>query len=229
MTVKENTSIQHIIFDLDDTLLDTSRLLVPSAIVATCRAMIKAGMKCTLSQCLPLWQKDHLHSKVIAKLASKYGDKKRQKALIQCGLSTFYKPKIGKRLPISSEALICLKYLVKNQYSLSIITRGDPLTQSKKIKALTICKYFQAIYIVNIDAKKEWAFLHVLSSLRCRPENVLCVGNRLDDEIETAKRLGIKTCWIKKGEHSKEKPKSRYQKPDFKITSLGQLVTLCQL
>ena len=41
-----------IIFDLDDTLLETSRLLVPQAERESCLEMIAAGLDCDLDTCL---------------------------------------------------------------------------------------------------------------------------------------------------------------------------------
>ena len=41
-----------LIFDLDDTLLETSRLLVPQATRESCLAMIQAGLKADLETCL---------------------------------------------------------------------------------------------------------------------------------------------------------------------------------
>jgi putative hydrolase of the HAD superfamily len=46
--------MKSIIFDLDDTLLDTSGFLIPIAARESCQAMIDAGLNCDIETCLQL-------------------------------------------------------------------------------------------------------------------------------------------------------------------------------
>src|SRR5690606_36400063 len=63
-------------FDLDDTLLDTSSILIPSAAKKACEAMLAAGLQCELSECLQMRQELavlHSHTEIFSRIMIRYG------------------------------------------------------------------------------------------------------------------------------------------------------------
>lgn len=60
-------------------------------------------------------------------------------------------------------------------------------------------------------------FKIALERANCLPENAVMVGDRIDNDILPAKKLGIKTVWVKQG-FAKYQPESDV--PDYTIQTL---------
>lgn len=166
--------LQAVVFDLDDTLLDTSAFLIPVQGTA------------------------------------------------------LYEKRISDPLPLMPGALENLAYLAP-KYRLYLLTFGDPGIQKKKIKALGISSFFQDICVASAQANesKETYFLQLVQ--KHPAEQMLSIGNRKSQEIRWAKKLGLKTCWFRYGEHLEEKPSSPWDVPDFEVDHHFELVRVCRL
>src|SRR3954469_15193475 len=96
------TDIRCIAFDLDDTLIDTSGLLVPEAARQACQAMKNFGLKCSLEECLR-WReklaKEMSHREIFLEIARKYnaGD---IHPMATAGIQSFYNPTVPDKLPL---------------------------------------------------------------------------------------------------------------------------------
>ncbi len=55
-------------------------------------------------------------------------------------------------------------------------------------------------------------FLRALSRAYCLPENAVMIGDRIDNDIEPANKLGMKTIWVKQGFAVYQKPMNEFQK-----------------
>lgn len=114
------------------------------------------------------------------------------------------------------------------KYKLGIIAnQTDGLKD--RLRAWEISKYFSFIIsswdyqIMKPDIK---LFQIALGQAACKASEAVMVGDRLDNDIFPAKRLGMKTIWIKQGFGGLQKPKSAEYVPDAEITSLGELLTI---
>ncbi|MGZ3768137.1 MAG: HAD hydrolase-like protein [Bdellovibrio sp.] len=221
-----------IAFDLDDTLLDTSGLLVPLAARRACEAMIAAGLRCEMQECLRMREdlaSSFSHTDIFTQILNKYGSLQNGKA-IHDALEEFYNPFIPETLPLLEGSLENLERL-KEKYNLFLVTMGSPETQAKKIKSLGISKYFKKIYILNgfIGEKKDSAFKKILLDEIHHPQALLSIGNRLSSEIRDGKRVGATTCYFAYGEHIGEKPQYPEDHPDFTISHHRDLISTCGL
>ena len=221
-----------IVFDLDDTLLDTSGLLVPMASLKACQAMIDAGLQCTLEECMKMRHNlaaEFSHTEIFTQIANHYGTNQKGKA-VHDALEAFYNPDIPMFLPLMAGATENLLHL-KEQYNLYLVTMGSFQAQVDKIRALQIEKFFKKIYVLNgfIGEKKEVAFLDILKNEPHGPEELLSVGNRLSSEIRDAKRVGSDTCYFAHGEHIGEKAQYPEDHPDFTIYHHKDLIGTCGL
>ena len=69
-------------------------------------------------------------------------------------------------------------------------------------------------------------FLSALDTLGCAPEEACMVGDRIDNDIRPAKRLGMKTVRLRQGFFKNRVPECEYDIPDADIKSIGDLPTV---
>lgn len=225
-------AIKCIAFDLDDTLVDTSQLLVPLAARQACEAMINNGVKGDIDTCLA-WRASKAaelsHQEIFQGFIDKYGSTTPNIAL-QEAMKAFYNPQVPERLPLMDGAEENLRELAK-KYILFLVTSGEPTAQAKKIKAAGIEGYFKKIYLVNNFKKEEKkdAFLDIIQTENLQPEELLSIGNRLSQEIRHGKLCCAKTCYFCHGEHVGEQPTQREDYPDFTIYKHRELMKTCGL
>lgn len=223
--------IKAIAIDLDDTLLDTTGILVKKASQESFRILIQAGLNLTLAECEKLRMqliKNISHKAVFKKLATEYGTEHTLAAL-EAATAVFYEPQLPDFLPLLPGAKENLEYL-KNKYILCLVTAGTTTGQKSKIKALGIEPYFQSIYIVDsLDKKKKMdAFNDILHKYSLHPEELLCVGNSLLSEIKDALEIGAIACYFKFGELRGDVTNLKIH-PHYTIHSHSELVPKCKL
>lgn len=229
---EENSRYQTIVFDLDDTLLDTTGLLVPMASMKACQAMINAGLNCSLDDCMKMRHRlatDQSHTEIFTQIATHFGGGQINQA-VQQALQAFYNPDIPMNLPLMPGALENLA-LLQTHYSLYLVTMGSESAQLQKVRALQIEKFFKKIYVVNgfIGERKQIAFTDILKNENHSSDCLLSIGNRLSSEIRDAKRVGSDTCYFAYGEHIGEMAIYPEDHPDFTIYHHKDLIRTCGL
>ena len=225
--------IKAIAFDLDDTLLDTTGLLVKKASAEAFQVLINAGLKINLQACEALrieWIKAVSHKEVLERLATEFGN---EQTIAQAhkAVEVFYNPKIPAQLPLIDGAEENLVYLQK-KYQLFLVTAGQEKAQMQKAQALGICKYFNKIFVVDslIKKRKLTAFQEILQMAKIKPEELLCIGNSLASEIIDGQTLGAITCYFEFGEDRGARLESlSHIKPHFHIREHRELISACQL
>ncbi|MBC7421444.1 MAG: HAD family hydrolase [Bdellovibrio sp.] len=224
--------IKAIAFDLDDTLLDTTGLLVPKASAEAFSVLIKAGLKLTLEECEKFrleMIKETSHKEVFEKLASQYGTPETKLASTEA-VRLFYEPNLPDQLPLLKGARENLDYL-KKKYKLFLVTAGADQAQKQKAVALGVTNDFERIYVVNsLDKKRKKAvFEDILQQGNYQPENLLCIGNSLSSEIYDALQIGAKACYFEFGENRGYLVTDPRYKPDFHIRTHAELIAACKL
>lgn len=219
-------------FDLDDTLLDTTGLLIPNASRVACQAMIDRGLKLSLSDAMDLRHKmatSMSHTDIFTFIADQYGNSNKGN-MVHAAIEAFYNPPVPANLPLMKGALENLQKL-QSRYNLYLVTMGTQKAQTEKIEALRIRHFFKKCYILNgfIGEKKDLAFREIISNESHKPQELLSIGNRLSSEIRDAKKLGGTTCYFEYGEHAGEKPQQAEDVPDFTIRAHQDLISVCGL
>lgn len=224
-----------IIFDLDDTLLDTSRLLVPQAEREACAAMIEAGLNGDIEGCLKQRKnliKQNVRTHIFEAIIGQIGLKVSSKALdvADIGRRAFYEREVENHISLEPEVLQLLERM-QAKYELFLVTAGSLKTQRQKVEILKIEKFFKKIIYVDLQSgeTKSKAFEEV-SQLTGAPKlKILSVGDRIDTDIAVAKSLGMKACLVTRGEYAKLKPLSPLEVPDFQVGQVTEIELVCQL
>ena len=60
----------------------------------------------------------------------------------------------------------------------------------------------------------------------CKVENAVMIGDRIDNDVVPAKKMGMKTVWIRQGGGGLWQLQGPEQQPDFTVDNLGELVKI---
>lgn len=74
------------------------------------------------------------------------------------------------------------------RYTLTLMTRGIDEVQNKKIKKYSLTKYFK--YIEIVDKKDEDKFLNLINKLGVQPSETVIIGDSIKAEINPALNIG---------------------------------------
>lgn len=125
------------------------------------------------------------------------------------------------------EAENCLSELSKH-YKIGIIANQE-LGSEQRLKKLGLLKYIIFV-IASVEkgvAKPDLRIFRIaLDRADCTPEEAVMVGDRLDNDIIPANKIGMTTVWIKQGFGSYAEPKAVEEKPDYIVNSLAEIAEL---
>lgn len=234
------------VFDLDDTLLDTSQLLIPQAFKNACEFLCEKNILESVEKGVQIWgvlKSKHSTFEIIRIIIQKKMNqdslmvinevneipqidfKNQLTELEREAYNVFRTIRLPKSLPLIERGSELLQLLHQKNIPLFLVTQGDVATQMQKVNALSITSHFKYIYYIDpySGESKEQAFQDIINKNIFKPEMILSVGNRLDNEIAQSKKIGMKTCYISYGEHAHHPPQSKDQIPDFNFKSIQEL------
>lgn len=229
------SELKHLVFDLDDTLIDTTGLIIPIAVRETAASMIAAGLKTQVEDVVAFretfFRRDP-RADFILETTKKFGVSTTESAVIEAGQRTFYNSD-ERRLKLlsgskhSREAMHFIEK-AKAKFHIHIVTSGEPATQLRKIQWADLHGVSESVHCVSAHragAKRE-AFEAVMRQTLDAPATHLSVGNRLDIDIAEARALGWQTCWFRHGEYQYMIPKDRTEIADLTVTNWQELHVL---
>ena len=128
------------------------------------------------------------------------------------------------------DAVSTLTRLRRRGYKLGVIANQNYATE-QRLKNWNLHHFFDVIAasaelgMVKPDPEIfEWA----LKQANCRPQNAVMVGDRMDNDIAPANRLGIHTVRLKRGLGAYHEPQSDNETPEYTISTLEELFDLLQ-
>jgi HAD superfamily hydrolase (TIGR01549 family) len=111
------------------------------------------------------------------------------------------------------------------QYKIGILGQyGKDFRQY--IKEINLYKYFTFAEIQDdykITKPDPRYFNAVLKRCKCRPEESIMVGDRIDKDIIPAKMVGMKTIRIKTGIHKNQEPRIPEEIPDLTVNKIEEI------
>lgn len=145
--------------------------------------------------------------KLARKIADSYSDEKEKAIFVYPG------------------AIETISHFKKDGLQLALLTNGSSESQNEKIERFGLAPFFSYIFIegeFGIGKPDERFFRHALERLGVDPSEAWMIGDRLEDDIKPAQKLGIYAIWVDwRGEGL---PESSTVQPDRIIRKLVELL-----
>jgi putative hydrolase of the HAD superfamily len=201
-------TIDTLLFDLDNTLIDTNQFLRNWAFVID-KEIYKVFYPEFSYQNLDDLQTRNRFFRTLAKET----EKPNLQAQFQNYLLTHLTPNQDQ-----------LRYLMKlkSHFKMAIVSNGSVSNQQQKIHQAGLNSVFQISIISGQKGirKPHADIFHLaLKRLNSTPKTTLFVGDSLENDIEGANQLGMKSCWINK----QLMPAECTTQPHFIIKNLREL------
>lgn len=127
------------------------------------------------------------------------------------------------------EAENCLRVLSK-RYNIGVIANQNPGSK-ERLEKIGLLKYIDLVIASAEEgvAKPDLRIFQIaLERADCKPEEAVMVGDRIDNDIIPANKIGMKTVWIRQGFGGLVKPQAAAEKPDYTINSLNELFEIIE-
>ena len=114
------------------------------------------------------------------------------------------------------------------EYKLGIIANQLPGLE-ERLKDFGILDYFDAIFSsadLGLAKPNPAIFRLPLQKSNCLPHQAIMIGDRLDNDIVPAKRIGMKTIWIKQGFSRLAQVKNLEERADWTVEKLTDLLPI---
>ena len=204
------SKIKWIFFDIGSTLVDES-VAYQNRIERTI-----AGTNVTY---------DDFYNKMVE--ISKYNQSGYNKALEAYGLKTV--PWNSDDEFVYPETENCLSELSKH-YKIGIIANQN-LGSEERLEKLGLLKHIDLVIASAEEgvAKPDLRIFQIaLARADCKPEEAVMVGDRIDNDIIPANKIGMTTVWIKHGFGGYAELKEIEEHPDYTINNLNDLLNLLE-
>lgn len=225
--IRNFRNIKAIILDLDDTLYDCSGTLIVQGRRQVAK-MIARLVNCTEEKAYLLQ----------LEIEEKYGTKTNiyEKIVILYNLPGQYTKELLEEfihvdlshITLFPDVIDTLIQLKAHGYKLILVTSGERQIQKKKVDILGLSTYFDDILIAdrNYAREKKDCFLDIIQQYNLKPEEVICVGDKIDDELSAGKFFGMFTVMFEHGRHYKAylKEQEKHIKPDYFIKHIKDLL-----
>ncbi len=125
------------------------------------------------------------------------------------------------------DAIQCFEALSK-KYKIGIIA-NQSLGTEERLGNQGILKYINLV-VASAEqgvAKPDRRIFEIaLERSNCEPANSVMIGDRIDNDIVPAKRMGMNTIWIRRGFGQYWNIKEEFEEPDFVVNNLAELCNL---
>lgn len=212
-----------IIFDLDDTLIDSSGSIIPVKLKAALQAMVKAGLKVSsVDKAFRTLMDINSNSPNGKETLRTFLDSIRADArFLEEGVKEYYSATetsfIISPLPQAREVLAELK----ENHDLVIVSTGDEKQQQLKLKKANIDLTLFHTIIVCEGYNKKNHYKNLMKEFKCAPAEIAVCGDKFETDLLPAKELGMRTVHILWGRSSGMPIKGAG--PDYSIRGLPEL------
>jgi putative hydrolase of the HAD superfamily len=212
-----------ILFDLDDTLIDTSACLTPAKLEKALIKMVDEGLKLddfkesfellkTLDQTA-----ENARSAIAAFIVLVGIDRK----FYDIGVKEVYESDDFNLNINTVEGAISLLEELQTDHKIILVTAGKRDRQLKKLESAGIdSRLFSKIVVCEPDEKKIH-YQEIITELNLPPSEVVVCGDKISADLTPAKELGAKTVHFKNGRG--RFAKGREEDVDYVIEKLDEI------
>lgn len=223
--------IKAILFDIDNTLVDFMKMKEKS-VDSAIDAMVDAGLDIerekimkAISKIYDKYGMDHytIFQKLLRELKGKIDYR-----LLAYGILAYRKMQDSYIVPYPKVKSTLLK--LRKDYRLAIVSDAPIMKAWMRLVEMGIDDFFEVV-VTKGDAKRQKThfapFKRALNKLGIKPEEAMMVGDRIERDIKTAKRLGLKTCFARYG--LAESPKPGKSGADYEINDISELIEILNI
>lgn len=194
-----------IIFDLDDTLIDTSGCITPFKMQECLKKLIASGVQVpefgkAYAELLELNQKATKSVDAVSSFALKFKANQKQIAEAIAELTS----------PLPESFRVCMTPHAKEMLewcrrkcSLAIITGGHPSFQKDKLKKAGIDSSFFSMIGIPEDSVKKPYYQALQTKFSLSPKQIWVCGDRIEMDLRPAFELGFRTVHMRWGRGAK--------------------------
>ncbi len=139
------------------------------------------------------------------------------------GWGAFFRRKVPEHLPLVDGAEAALRALRARGVRLFLVTFGDVATQEAKVRATGVEALLDRVVYEPLGpvGDKGRAFRALCEEEGLDPRECAAVGDRPDAEIAAARRLGMRTIRVRRGEHEALAPRSPDEEADATVADFA--------
>lgn len=190
-----------IIFDLDDTLIDTSGSIIPFKMKECLKLMVKNGLE--------LADFDAAYKRLLIINTSCLSSKAAlEKFTLEVGKGITFVKSILEELeaPLPKNHLIkmtpgakVILETLRNDHTLALVTAGSLRFQMEKLEKAGIDRsIFSNIAVVESSTKKLY-YQRLIQEFSVLPQDVIVCGDRIEGDLKPAHELGMQTVHMRFG------------------------------
>ena len=240
----QDSKIETIIFDLDDTLLDTRSALL-HARIEIIKSLIEISDNADVCRALNQWERLAWYYKssdlerIISIIKNEFGKGNAISGSVIKKAEKKYRDIELENISIFSEVNLLVKTCAKIGLKVGIFGNGNPDFQVKKMKKFRefedVLKSdsFNFADGYNIEKKPSpFGLLGLLSKMECPPQTSIYIGDRVTDVL-AAKNAGCYSIMIPAHSMETKMPPlpviTNHEKPDISLSSLQNLNRLIRI
>lgn len=218
-----------IIFDLDDTLVDTFRCLTLPKLKESLIHMVQGGLEldCTFARAWSDLKRLNAECQDSSQALKTFlPDFKNGQAFVERSISYVYEsPDEGLDLKAVKGVPQGLLEL-KKKHTLACVSKGFRARQLRKLEKAGIDSTWFSKIVITQSSNKKQAYQKVLRELSFSPSETLVCGDKFDIDLEPAKRLG---CYAAHAQWGPRKSIVRSDfEPDICVKQFSELVTFVE-
>ena len=121
-----------------------------------------------------------------------------------------------------------LKYLGSQGYKIGVIA-NQSLGTATRLEKWGLLQYVDVVAAsaeLGVAKPDRAIFDKALEMAGCTAQEAVMIGDRLDNDISPAKKLGMKAIWIRQGFAIYQNPENAEYQPDYIVDSLSELKKL---
>ncbi|MAG73718.1 hypothetical protein CL620_05340 [archaeon] len=214
-----------IIFDVDDTLIDTWNYSMQPQLKRGLNAMVDAGLQ--VDDVNAAFREVSALNDTTANATETYsqfvGNKGADTTFVQIAMDAYNTPIESIAIPFLDGAKEVVETLSKT-HSLALVTHGVEATQQRKIDNVELDRSLFVSIIVSKKYDKKEHYQKIMGETGFAADKIVVIGDKFKSDLLPAKELGMHTVHMKWGRGKVEKNVS----PEFSISHLRELLPIIE-